>query len=110
MKDIFIQFREQSDNIRVDPQPHTWPRIQSRLQSHRSHRRLATSRFLMLAAGMLLVIALSVSLFFYSKWNQVQHTVRYSASIEKLAVPVSQDESIFDIASIRKSYSDLSSR
>ncbi len=107
MKDIYQQFREQADHIKITPRPVTWDRIELRLRAQRNGRRLVVSRLLNIAAALIVLIAVGVSVMLYTQNKHLLEHNAYSAKITQLSETSGTAESIYDVTNIRRSWSDL---
>ncbi len=107
MKDLYTQFREQAEHIKVAPAGGSWDRIEAKMQMQRSRRKLAIARLLSIAASLILVVTLSFIAIFYSQNQDWMTGKAYSMTIEELSTTHESGESMFDVEKIRKSYADL---
>lgn len=107
MKDIYTQFREQAKHIRVTPHPGTWDRVGFRLRAHRGTRKLFMARLLNIAAAVIVLVAVGVSVVLYAQKRQLLQRTAYTAHIAELHSASATSESIYDIDNIRRSWSDL---
>ena len=107
MKDIYAQFRDQAEHITVTPNPATWERVRMRLRVHRNNRKLLTSRLLNIAAAILVLVAVSVSIVLYKqKKYLIEHTA-YTTHLSPLDGTSIGSESIYDLQNVRRSWADL---
>jgi hypothetical protein len=110
MKDIFAQFREQSEMIRVAPHRRAWDRVESKLSAHQSRRKLLGSRVFSFAAVLLFLIAISAGILVYTQsWYQVD-SMQYSLSLEELKSVSTTAESIYDVERIHVYYTVFEER
>ena len=107
MKDLFVQFRDQSGSVKVNPHPGTWDRIEARLHAHRSERKLTKIRWFSLAAVMLCLVCAAATMILYAQWQKEYHSAQYSQSIEEFSTVTSSGESIYDVDRIRGYYALL---
>jgi hypothetical protein len=104
MKEVFSQFSEQSEKIRIPPHNRAWDRIESKLSAHRSRRKLVSTRVLSFAAVLLCLVAISAGILLYAQSQREFDAVQYSHSIEELKSVSTSGESIYDIDRIRVYY------
>jgi hypothetical protein len=106
MNDIYQQFRNQAEHLSVRPRPEAWGKVQMKLTVYRGRRKLAMFRLISIAAGILLCVAVSISVWLYTQQATNLSSFTYALTIEELRMEES-GESIYDIGNIRRSYSEL---
>lgn len=101
MKDPFIQFRDQSERMHVDPPANAWRRVRERIQTQRDRRRGLRLRLVAMAAVLLCLIAVSIGLVVFTTDRYGNSTAQYDKSIEELNTSEDSAQSIYDVDRVR---------
>ncbi|MDX1478376.1 MAG: hypothetical protein R3301_11770 [Saprospiraceae bacterium] len=101
MKGFDQTFREEAQKVRATPSASAWKRIESRLETTRARRSAHRSRLLGYAAGLILLIGLTIGGLYMLNQPELIQRGAYSASITDLEAPATSGQSIYSVEKAR---------
>jgi hypothetical protein len=90
-RDMFSSFRERSKELRIQPRPQLWERLEGRLQRHRGQTRVLRIRNLVVAATLAMLTVSSVLLLL--KLNQIQQKLAAARGFQVAELPYPESAS-----------------
>ena len=95
-------FKREAQRLRVEPPVTAWQRIETKLDGHGASRRLRKARILSAAASVALVISASVAVYYLAAFPSVKVDKDYTYGIRPLVIEHDDQESIYDVRSVKQ--------
>ncbi|MDX1410010.1 MAG: hypothetical protein R3330_17795, partial [Saprospiraceae bacterium] len=91
----------EAQKIRISPSAGAWQRLEARLEARRARRSARISRVVSYAAGIILLVGLSIGSFYYFNKPDSLPRSGYSATIMELEPADNTGQTIYNIEKVR---------
>ena len=101
MKEFEAKFREEAQQLHVQPPHSAWKRIESKLETQRMRRKVRVSRLLSYGAAALLLVGISITVMYFLGQPELTTRDGYTVTIVDLQMTDETGHSIYDVERAR---------